>query len=58
MMMRVKLVISSSIAGRKDSAGKKNLAQDLTDALNRYNCASDGTLVAQADYAEVIIRKR
>ncbi|MCC7448686.1 MAG: class I SAM-dependent methyltransferase [Anaerolineae bacterium] len=44
--------------GAQDSASKKNLAQDLTDALNRYNRASDGTLVAQADYAEVIIRKR
>ena len=37
--------------------GQQALQQDLEAVLDRFNTASDGTLVAPADYAEVIIRK-
>ena len=37
--------------------GQQALQQDLEAVLDRFNTENDGTLVAPADYAEVIIRK-
>ncbi len=40
-----------------DDDGKKALESDLRAVLDRFNVATDGTLVAPADYVEVIISK-
>jgi 2-polyprenyl-3-methyl-5-hydroxy-6-metoxy-1,4-benzoquinol methylase len=37
-----------------DEAGQASLAADLTAVLERFNRATDGTLVAQAEYLEVV----
>ncbi len=41
-----------------DEAGRKELAQDLTALLERYNTARDGTLVVSGEYLEVVALKR
>lgn len=40
-----------------DPAGQAALDSDLRAVLDRFNTATDGTLVAPADYVDVIIRK-
>jgi ubiquinone/menaquinone biosynthesis C-methylase UbiE len=40
-----------------DDAGQASLAADLTAALERFNRATDGTLVAEAEYLEVVAVK-
>jgi SAM-dependent methyltransferase len=42
---------------RLDEAGQTALAADLAAALERFNRASDGTLVAEAEYLEVVAVK-
>jgi ubiquinone/menaquinone biosynthesis C-methylase UbiE len=40
-----------------DPAGQKGLDADLRALLDRFNTATDGTLVAPSDYVDVVIRK-
>ena len=40
-----------------DSNGQAALAADLTDTIARFNTATDGSMRAPSDYAEVIIAK-
>ncbi len=42
---------------RLDQAGQASLAADLTATLERFNRATDGTLVAEAEYLEVVAVK-
>ena len=42
---------------RLDEAGQVTLAADLAAALQRFNRATDGTLVAEAEYLEVVAVK-
>ena len=42
---------------RLDEAGQASLAADLAAAFERFNGATDGTLVAQAEYLEVVAVK-
>lgn len=42
----------------QDAAGQGALAADLGDLLRRHNRATDGSLVAPADYLEVIATRR
>lgn len=37
-----------------DDAAARELAADLLDLYRKYNRASDGTLVAPSEYAEVV----
>lgn len=41
-----------------DSVAQAALSQDLLDLVGRFNVATDGTMVAPADYAEVVITRR
>jgi hypothetical protein len=42
---------------RLDEAGQASLAADLTAAVECFNRATDGTLVAEAEYLEVVAVK-
>jgi SAM-dependent methyltransferase len=41
-----------------DDPGKRDLARDVIDLVERSNTAGDGTLVVPADYLEAVITKR
>ncbi len=40
-----------------DATGQATMAQDFTDLLERYNQATDGTLVVPSEYLEVVARR-
>ena len=42
----------------QDTAGQAALTVDLGDLLRRHNRATDGTIVAPADYLEAIAIRR
>jgi len=44
--------------GALDSTAQKSLAADLIDLAQRFNCATDGSLVAPSHYVEVVIRRK
>jgi ubiquinone/menaquinone biosynthesis C-methylase UbiE len=41
-----------------DESGRRALASDLTDAVERFNRADDGTLVVPGEYLEVVVTTR
>lgn len=41
-----------------DQAGRKMLAGDLIDLVERFNSSGDGTMVVPSEYLEVVITKR
>jgi hypothetical protein len=44
--------------GALDSEKQESLAADLIALAERFNRATDGTLVAPSQYAEVVIKRR
>jgi SAM-dependent methyltransferase len=48
--------VNRAFAGQ-DAAGQEALAGDLRDLVHRYNRATDGTVIAPADYLEVVATK-
>jgi hypothetical protein len=40
--------------GQLDEAGQERLARDLASSFEGFNRATDGTLVAEAQYLEVV----
>jgi SAM-dependent methyltransferase len=49
--------VNRAFAGQ-DAAGQEGLAGEMRDLFNRYNRATDGTIIAPADYLEVVATKR
>ncbi|MGH2353888.1 MAG: class I SAM-dependent methyltransferase, partial [Chloroflexota bacterium] len=41
-----------------DETGRQALARDLSGAVERFNCAEDGTLVVPGEYLEVVATRR
>jgi hypothetical protein len=41
-----------------DEAGKKALARDVIELVERSNKSGDGTMVVPAEYLEVVITRR
>jgi len=48
---------TKAIFDRLDSAGQQALANELADCLQQYNRATDGTLIAPAEYLQIIATK-
>ena len=44
--------------GALDEAAQEQLTIDLLALIDRFNVATDGTMVVPADYLEVIVTKR
>jgi SAM-dependent methyltransferase len=49
--------VNRAFAGQ-DTAGQEALAGEMRDLLDRYNRATDGTIMAPADYLEVVATKQ
>ncbi|WP_322097429.1 class I SAM-dependent methyltransferase [Pelagibius sp. Alg239-R121] len=41
-----------------DKAGQVALYKDILDTVNRFNLATDGSMIAPSEYAEIIVTKR
>ncbi len=41
-----------------DESGRAVLAGDLIGAVQRFNCAADGTLLVPSEYLEVVATRR
>jgi hypothetical protein len=48
---------TKAIFDRLDPAGQLALAGELADCLQQYNRATDGTLIAPAEYLQIIATK-
>ena len=48
---------TKAIFDRLDPAGQQALANELADCLQQYNRATDGTLIAPAEYLQIVAHK-